>query len=420
MHSQLKKILSLMFALVSMCCVAQNNTISPYSKYGIGLFEPNGLGRSLAMGGVGIALESGQNVNNINPASYASLDSTMVLFDIGLQLDYEYIKTHLESGGKINGNISYFSLSLSPNNRLGLSFGIAPYSSVGYTISTNEYMTGGGQMKYLSQISGLGGLTRVYLGTGYRLFKNISLGVNASVLFGPKSECQTIMLPETNEFSINVDNSDYYVGGKLDFGFQQNIEISKKNILTIGAIYSTPGILRCDRTEFACNSFTYVGIVDTLYYDNDDADRYTTLPATFGVGVSYSKNKRIVLSADFNYNPLSKFKLYDKRSKMLDNSMFNIGMEYVPKRLGRNKNLDWVFRCGGGYETGAYKIDDYKLNSFNISAGVGFRIRSIKFNTYCMYKQHGTRNNLLVLDQKIRFGLNLTYVDYWFQKYRYN
>ena len=111
--------------------VAQNNTISPYSKYGIGLYEQTGYGRNISMGGTGIGLRSANNVNNINPASYASIDSTMVLFDIGLHLDYEYIETHLDSGDKLNGNISYFSLTMAPNNNLGISFGISPYTSVG-------------------------------------------------------------------------------------------------------------------------------------------------------------------------------------------------------------------------------------------------------------------------------------------------
>ena len=56
---------------------AQNNTISPYSRYGLGLYEQNGFGRGLAMGGTGIALQARGHVNNINPASYALIDSSM-------------------------------------------------------------------------------------------------------------------------------------------------------------------------------------------------------------------------------------------------------------------------------------------------------------------------------------------------------
>lgn len=396
--------------------LAQNNTISPYSKYGIGLYEQAGLGRNLSMCGTGIALKSKQFANNINPASYSSLDSTMVLFDIGVHMDYEYIETHLESGDKLNGNISYFALTMAPSNKLGISFGIMPYTSVGYTIASAEYISGGGENKYISYVEGLGGLTKVYLGTGYNLFKNTSLGVNATILFGPKTERQSMQMAYNAPFEVYVENTDYYVGGKLDFGFQHNFELSKKKDLTIGGIFSTPGIVRCDRTEIETNTFYQIGMIDTVYYDDDDADRYINLPATGGFGVSY-RSGRFTLSGDFNYNPLSKLDVEDRRSKLLDNKSFSFGCEYIPERLGRNYDL--VFRGGAAYETGICKIDHYTLNSFRVSAGVGFRIKSIRFNTYCMYKRQGTRDNLLVLDQSLRFGLNITYVDYWFQKRRF-
>ena len=398
---------------------AQNNTISPYSKYGIGLYEQPGYGRNTAMGGTGIGLRSANNVNNINPASYASIDSTMVLMDIGLTLHYEYIDNYLRGGDKLNGNISYYSLTFAPNQNLGISFGIAPYTSVGYVIESTEYVSGGGQDRYMSYVDGIGGLTRVYGGFGVNLLKNTSIGMNATMLFGPKTERQTVALSSADLFSIYIENSDYYVGGKLDFGLQQNFNIGKNKNLTLGLIASTPGILKCERTQLATNTFYQIGYIDTIYYDDDDYDRITTLPATAGVGLSYNSG-RFTLAGDFNYNPLSKLDVSDLRSKLLDNKSFSVGAEYIPKRLGHDYDL--VFRAGAGYESGTTKIDHYVLKSYQASFGVGFRIRAIRairFNTYCMYKRSGTLDNLLVLDHVLRFGLNLTYIDYWFQKRRF-
>ncbi len=395
---------------------AQNNTISPYSKYGIGLYEQPGFGRNVSMGGTGIALRSANNVNNINPASYASIDSTMVLMDIGLHVDYELIKSHLTWGDKLNGNISYFSITMAPNQNLGISFGISPYTSVGYTIESREYVSGGGQEMYMSYVEGIGGLTRVYAGFGVNVLKNTSIGMNATLLFGPKTERQSMAISSADEFSIYIENSDYYVGGKLDFGIQQNFQLSKNKNLTAGMIISTPGILECDRVELATNTFYRVGVIDTVYYDDDDGDRRIILPATAGVGLSYSTG-RFTFAGDFNYNPLSKLKVSDFRSKLMDSKSFSLGAEYIPERLGRN--FDLVFRAGAGYESGTTKIDRYVLKSYRTSLGVGFRIRAIRFNTYCMYKQQGTLDNLLIRDHVIQFGLNVTFIDYWFQKRRF-
>lgn len=415
MCRSIKIVLLLMFVAVGEA-VAQNNTISPYSKYGIGIYEQPGFGRNISMGGTGIGLRSANNVNNINPASYASIDSTMVLMDIGLHLDYELIKSHLTWGDKLNGNISYFSITMAPSQKLGISFGISPYTSVGYAIESKEYVSGGGQDIYLSYVDGIGGLTRVYAGFGVNVLKNTSIGMNAALLFGSKTERQSIAASAVDEFSIYIENSDYYVGGKLDFGIQQNIPLSKNKNLTIGAIASTPGILECERTELATNSFYRVGVIDTIYFDDDDGDRRITLPATAGVGLSYNTG-RLTIAGDFNYNPLSKFKVSDLRTKMVDNKSFSIGAEYIPERLGRS--LDLVFRVGAGYESGTTKIDRYVLKAYRVSAGVGFKIHSIRFNTYCMYKQQGTLDNLLIRDHVIQCGLNVTFIDYWFQKRRF-
>lgn len=415
MCRSIKIVLLLMFVVVGEA-VAQNNTISPYSKYGIGIYEQPGFGRNISMGGTGIGLRSANNVNNINPASYASIDSTMVLMDIGLHLDYELIKSHLTWGDKLNGNISYFSITMAPSQKLGISFGISPYTSVGYAIESKEYVSGGGQDIYLSYVDGIGGLTRVYAGFGVNILKNTSIGMNAALLFGSKTERQSIAASAVDEFSIYIENSDYYVGGKLDFGIQQNIPLSKNKNLTIGAIASTPGILECERTELATNSFYRVGVIDTIYFDDDDGDRRITLPTTAGVGLSYN-TRRLTIAGDFNYNPLSKFKVSDLRTKMVDNKSFSIGAEYIPERFGRS--LDLVFRVGAGYESGTTKIDRYVLKAYRTSLGVGFRIRSIRFNTYCMYKQQGTLDNLLIRDHVIQCGLNVTFIDYWFQKRRF-
>lgn len=395
---------------------AQNNTISPYSKYGLGLYEQSGFGRNMSMGGTGIGLRSANNVNNINPASYASIDSTMVLLDIGLQMAYERIESHLTWGDKLNGNISYFSLTMAPTQNLGISFGISPYTSVGYTIESTEYVSGGGEDRYMSYVEGIGGLTRVYLGFGVDLFKNTSIGMNASLLFGPKTERQSVALTSADEFLIYIENSDYYVGGKLDFGLQQNFQLSKNKNLTFGLIASTPGIMQCERVDLATNTFYRAGVVDTIYFEDDDGDRVIHLPATAGAGLSYSTGN-ITISGDFNYNPLSKLDVTSLRSKLMDSKSFSFGAEYIPKRLGHKYDL--VFRAGAGYESGTSKIDSYVLKSYRASLGVGFKIRSIRFNTYCMYKLQGTLDNLLVRDHVLQFGLNLTYIDFWFQKRRF-
>lgn len=66
-------ILTVLF--LEICSFAQNNANSPYTMFGVGYIEPGGFGRNKGMGGAGIGLPSENSLNNLNPASYNSLDS---------------------------------------------------------------------------------------------------------------------------------------------------------------------------------------------------------------------------------------------------------------------------------------------------------------------------------------------------------
>ena len=71
---------------------AQGGTKSPYSQFGIGALSDQSQSMSRGMNGVGYALRQGNQVNTLNPASYSSIDSLTMLFDMGLSGQF----THFE------------------------------------------------------------------------------------------------------------------------------------------------------------------------------------------------------------------------------------------------------------------------------------------------------------------------------------
>ena len=60
--------------------IAQNNTNSPYTRYGYGDLSDQSFGNSRAMGGIAFGLRDGAQINPLNPASYTAID----LIDIPL------------------------------------------------------------------------------------------------------------------------------------------------------------------------------------------------------------------------------------------------------------------------------------------------------------------------------------------------
>ena len=65
---------------------AQNGTMTPYSSFGYGVLRDGATSTQRSMGGVGYAMNSGRQINSMNPASYAAIDSLTFLFDMGIDL----------------------------------------------------------------------------------------------------------------------------------------------------------------------------------------------------------------------------------------------------------------------------------------------------------------------------------------------
>lgn len=113
--------------------IAQNNTISPYSRFGYGLLSDQANTVQKSMGGVGIAMRSGRQINFMNPASYAGMDSLTFLFDMGLDIKTLRTTEGNESGKNFTGGLNYITMQVPLTKWLGASAGLIPFSQVGYS-----------------------------------------------------------------------------------------------------------------------------------------------------------------------------------------------------------------------------------------------------------------------------------------------
>ena len=79
-------LLVFLLMMLSGATIAQNNTNSPYTRYGYGQLADQGSGNSKAMGGIAYGLRDKYQVNFANPASYTAIDSLTFIFDGGISL----------------------------------------------------------------------------------------------------------------------------------------------------------------------------------------------------------------------------------------------------------------------------------------------------------------------------------------------
>ena len=96
---------ALLLMMVTGTAIAQNNTNSPYTRYGYGDLSDQSFGNSKAMGGIAFGLRDGAQINPTNPASYTAIDSLTFLFEGGVSLQ----NMNISGGGlKLNAKNASF------------------------------------------------------------------------------------------------------------------------------------------------------------------------------------------------------------------------------------------------------------------------------------------------------------------------
>ena len=122
---------------VLFCCTflfSQSGTISPYSIAGLGEVNFRGTQINRFMGGLEVYNDS-IHANLSNPSSYAKLKLTNYL--IGLNYRINNLKGTSEKKSIDSAGLDYIGVAI-PTRLFGFGFGIIPYTSVGYKLSSLE------------------------------------------------------------------------------------------------------------------------------------------------------------------------------------------------------------------------------------------------------------------------------------------
>ncbi|MDE6638228.1 MAG: hypothetical protein K2K32_08355, partial [Muribaculaceae bacterium] len=170
------KTLCVIMALFSCILSATADVNTPYSMYGYGIIGDRATSMQRQMGGVGYAMQSGRQINVMNPASYASIDSLTFLWDMGANMNMRWSKDSSGADHGFGGGLDYVTMEFPLSKFMGMSVGMVPYSQVGYSF--------GDDIKFgARQNQGNGGITEAYAGISGKV-GGFSVGVNVSYDFG--------------------------------------------------------------------------------------------------------------------------------------------------------------------------------------------------------------------------------------------
>ena len=374
---------ALLLTMVTGMAIAQNNTNSPYTRYGYGDLSDQSFGNSKAMGGIAFGLRDGAQINPLNPASYTAIDSLTFIFEGGVSLQNMNI-----SGGGVklnakNSSFDYLAMQFRLHPRVAMSIGLLPFSNVGYSVSESNEATETSPYSTKS-LTGEGGLHQLYVGAGVKVLKNLSVGVNASYFWGDITRSLTQLYPNTaSAYSYIRQNAVSVSDYKLDFGLQYTQEFNKKHSATIGAVYSPKHKLNNDYTVTTQASSTV----------SQDWDATLEVPNTFGVGFTYNYDKRLTVGLDYSLQQWSKTKFgvntsddavredFDETYTYCDRHKISVGAEYIPNLIGRSYLSHIKYRLGAYYTTPYYKIGGKDAaREYGVTAGFGLpvpRSRSI-------------------------------------------
>lgn len=406
-------LLVFLLLILSVTTVAQNNTNSPYTRYGYGQLADQGSGNSKAMGGIAYGLRDKYQTNFVNPASYTAIDSLTFIFDGGVSLQ----NTNL-SDGKVkmnakNSSFDYITMQFRLGKWAAMSLGLLPYSNVGY--SMGDY-TGQGESANSVTYTGEGGMHQLYLGAGFKIFKNLSVGANISYLWGDVTRQRYSQFPNYSQaMSTSTTSNVSLKSYKLDFGMQYTQQLGKKHAMTLGAVFS-PGHDLNNEAYFQDQvGSSYTGTTITT------RDTVVTcgIPMTIGAGVTYVYDNRLTVGADFMYQNWSSVTYMNAKDAFNNRTKISFGAEYLPNPLGRSYFSHVKYRLGAYYSKPYYKIDGQSAaNEYGVTAGFGLpipRTRSVLSLSAQYVRVEGTSKAFLN-ENILRICVGVTFNERWFFK----
>ena len=451
----MKQINQLYFKKARLICVfclslfvtaqSQNLTSSPYSRYGLGEINQQSFATSQAMGGSFIAWHQDTLAPFfINPANPASLSGIRLsAFELGGQAQFTTIRNQNDFIKKQNLNFSYGSVAFPIKRFGGAAFGIMPYSTVGYKITSKDEDPNIGTMTYIFQ--GTGGVNKAFIATGIKplynqlnkfynserkdtlvkyqraakfkrvkfakeLLSQLSLGASANYLFGNIYQSTNAIYPSsTTYFNAKRERSTYVSDFIFNAGIQTHFSIDsvrnfgkkvngakrrdlkQKIKIGVGAYANIPGSINAKQSNIIYNynidGFGIERPKDTILKSQDVLGSIT-MPFEVGVGLSIKKGEKFMMLLDASRTNWSEFSYFGTASANFKNSYrYSLGINYSPNKMAfgtSNYYKRMQYRLGLSYSDGYIDLKQTSITNYAITAGLGFPVGLGRFDDISM------------------------------------
>ncbi len=411
----IKKIIVSFGLLFSLASVAQEGSASPYSFYGIGDARFKGTTENRSMGGLSILPDS-IHMNLQNPATFSSLKLTS--FTVGGSFNVSNLKTREATAKAQRTTLDYLAVAF-PTGKLGVGFGLMPYTSVGYKINSLSDVEGQPSRSY----SGKGGMNKVFLGAGYQITSKLSLGADFSYNFG-SIETKSL-LSQNVQYGTREMNVSDLSGISFNTGLVFGTKIKKYDFVA-SMTYSPQANLKSENErKIATLVGTSQSEIVVEEKEIEVADSNLKLPSKLAFGAGFGKKGVWFVGGEVTFQESSKFgNRYDDITNVSyeNATRYSLGGYFVPDYDSYTSYWKRVtYRAGFKYENTGLVVSDTPIKDYGVTMGLGLPVGGTisNLNIGFEYGRKGTTHLGLVKETYANIFLSLSLNDRWFVKRKY-
>lgn len=414
----IKKLFLALSLLTTMVVSAQEGTSSPYSFYGLGDVKFKGTHDVRAMGGLSLVHDS-IHLNLLNPATYSRLKITN--FSVGATSTFNNLSNEQRRETAQRTSLDYLAVGLPLGKKFGATFGVMPFSAIGYKIQnqTADFRT--------SRNTGEGGINKAFAGVAYNFSDNLSFGLDIQYNFGT-IETESVLFLQDVILGSRERNESRITGVSTNFAVLYSRQISDKLSLSTTIGYSPESKLNSDNTRNIA-TITYLISGNESVSDSQDIavnDTKLVVPTkyTFGTGIGMDKKWFVGLEYVFQENSKMGNRFDDIENTTFENSnKFILGGFFIPKYNSFTSYWSRVnYRAGLRYENTGLIINSKAINDYGINFGLGLPVggRFSNINVGFEYGKKGTIYNNLIEENYFNISIGLSLNDLWFEKRKYD
>ena len=408
----------LAFVLVGLSLSAQNESNSPYSRFGLGDLQSFSTATQSAMGGVGLASYDPLSINVSNPASYSSVFAQRFTMQTGGIHTTKLLQTSTQNQVVNSTNFNYLMFSFPLSKFWGTSVGLLPYSEKSYSFSDVSTDPSADLL-----FEGNGGLTRIYFGNSINVNKNLSIGANLNYLFGNLNSSRKVFFNDVSVFNTKINEDININGFYFDLGLMYKAKLGKWNSV-LGFTMDNGSEISAEKTSLI-ETFRSGGefelIEDTISFDQQLGDSLV-LPTSMGFGLALS-NEQWKIMADYKSDNWEEYNLFGTNDDLENSSRLALGFEFVPDKKSINRYYKMIRYRLGMYSSKTYlNLENQQLDEKAITLGFGLPLKRCGslVNLSAEVGQMGTTNDGLIQESFARFKIGFIFSDIWFIKRKYD